>query len=341
MSNETICQQCVLPDSFPNVVIDEQGICNHCRSEALEDRVQFQERQKEAFHEIIEASRGKSPYEAVACYSGGKDSTYMLKMMVRDWGLKVLAFTLDNGFITEQSKANISTVAELLDVDHMFFKPSRQFMSRMYREAVLGDLHEGRGNYMTRISDVCLSCISVVNAYAARLAVQQGAPMIFAGFTPGQIPRAVVRNPQNHYRETYDSHRNKIEDRLGNHADRYLDVPENKTDLYQMSPFLVYEKSEAAILEQIRELGWEYPEGLDGCTSNCALNVVGNICHEKKFGFHPYVLELSKLVRKGLLPRDEALKKMEQSLSDELVQITFDKVGIRPEELERQTKDAA
>ncbi len=50
---------------------------------------------------------GKSAYDALCCYSGGKDSTYMLKMMVRQMGLKVLAFTLDNGFITDQSKQNI------------------------------------------------------------------------------------------------------------------------------------------------------------------------------------------------------------------------------------------
>ena len=209
----------------------------------------------------------------------------MLKTMVRDWGLRVLAFTLDNGFITDQSKANIARVAELLDVDHLFFRPSQQFMTRMYRQAVVGDLHEGRGNYQTRISDICLACISVVNAYAARLAVQNGAPMIFAGFTPGQIPRAVIQNPQRFYSDTYQAHRDHLEDRLGTTASRYLDVPEPRRDLYQMSPFLVYEKSEAVILEQIRELGWEHPEGLDGCTSNCALNVVGNICHQKKFGF--------------------------------------------------------
>ncbi len=83
----------------------------------------------------------------------------------------------------------------VLQVDHLFFKPARAFMTRMYKEsASSGDLNKARGNYVTRISDVCLSCITVVNTYAARLALQHRIPMIFAGFTPGQIPRAVIKN---------------------------------------------------------------------------------------------------------------------------------------------------
>ena len=53
----------------------------------------------------------------------------MLKMIVRELGLSALAFTLDNGFITSQSKENIAKVADCLDVDHLFFKPSRAFLA--------------------------------------------------------------------------------------------------------------------------------------------------------------------------------------------------------------------
>jgi hypothetical protein len=95
-----------------------------------------------------------------------------------------------------------------------------------------------------------------------------------------------------------------------------------------MSPYLVYEKSEAFILDAIRELGWVHPEKLDGCTSNCALNVVGNMCHEKKYGFHPYALELSKLVRKGLLSRDEALHKLSLQVEEHAVDETLIQLGV-------------
>jgi hypothetical protein len=341
MVGQSVCAECVLPSSFPNITFNGDGVCNYCTSEVPAHQADFQQRQREEFQQVVDSSRGHRPYDAIACYSGGKDSTYMLKMMVRDWDLKVLAFTLDNGFITGQSKANITRVADLLAVDHIFFKPSRAFMTRMYRQAALGDLNRPRGNYATRISDICLACISVVNAHAARLAIQHHTPMIFAGFTPGQIPRAVIQNPQRHYRQTFEHHAEHFHVLLGPDAERYLDVPESGADLYQMSPYLVYEKSEALILDEIRLLGWEHPEGLDGCTSNCALNVVGNICHQKKYGFHPYALELSKLVRKGLLSRDQALEKLSQPVDEQLIQIAFQRVGFGADELGQNTKEAA
>src|SRR6516165_11172905 len=328
MTEVRVCSRCVLPATFPNISFNEDGVCSLCSRPEAAQQTQFEDRQRREFEEVVEANRSKFLYDALCCYSGGKDSTYMLKMMVRDLGLNVLAFTLDNGFITDQSKQNIVKVVDILAVDHLFFKPARAFMTQMYREAVFGDLNQARGNYITRISDICLSCISVVNTYAARLALSHRIPMIFAGFTPGQIPRAVIKNNHRFYRQTYQQHRDHWNARLGTHAGQYLDLPDDSFEIYQMSPYLVFEKSEAFILDEIRELGWVHPEQLDGCTSNCALNVVGNLCHEKKYGFHPYALELSKLIRKGLLTRDEALHKLtleveEPALEQTLIQIGF------------------
>ena len=281
MTETTLCTKCVLPSTFPRIAFSEQGICSSCATGDVTHHAKFNARQREEFERVVETTRGKFPYDALCCYSGGKDSTYMLKMMVRDLRISVLAFTLDNGFITAESKDNILAVVDVLQVDHQFFKPSRASMTRMYKQAIFGDLNKYRGNYQARISDVCLACISVVNTCAARLALQNRIPMIFAGFTPGQIPRAVIKNNHHYYRQTYDQHGDHLRGLLGAEADRYLSLPEDSFELFQMSPYLVYEKSEASILAEIRSLGWEYPERLDGCTSNCALNAVGNLCHEK------------------------------------------------------------
>src|SRR5207248_699163 len=141
-------------------------------------------------------------------------------------------------------------------------------------------------------------------------------------------PRAVIKNNHRLYRETYRQHRSHWQESLGNQAEQYLGLPDDPFEIYQMSPYLVYEKSEAFILAEIRELGWVHPERLDGCTSNCALNVVGNLCHEKKYGFHPYALELSKLVRKGLLSRDEALHKLTVQVDEPTLLASLQQLGV-------------
>ena len=338
MTQVDLCTECVLPENFPNITFDESSVCTHCSTGEATHQDKFDERQRAEFEQTIKAVKNRFPYDAVCCYSGGKDSTYMLKMMVRELGLKVLSFTLDNGFITETSKENILRVVDILDVDHLFFRPSRQFMVQMYRQAIFGDLNSNRGNYQTRISDVCLACISIVNTHAARLALQNRVPMVFAGFTPGQIPRAVIKNNHHYYRQTFQQHRDHLHRALGPESERYLDLPEDPFEIFQMSPYLVYEKSEAFILSEIRSLGWKYPEQLDGCTSNCALNAVGNLCHEKKYGFHPYALELSKLVRKGLLAREDAIQKLNTQVEDRVMQATLVQLDITNQDIEALAK---
>jgi hypothetical protein len=335
-----ICSRCVLPAQFPNISFDAEGVCNYCRQVAAPYQAEFDDRQRREFQEIVQQTRGKQPYDALCCYSGGKDSTYMLQQMVHEHQLQVLAFTLDNGFITADAKDNILKIVEVLGVDHVFFKPSARWMKRSYRQAILGDLNAPRGNYSTRISDVCLSCISLVNAQAARLAIQQRIPLIFAGFTPGQIPRAVIKDPHHFYQQTFQQHRDHWHAELGDDAARYLDVADAEFTLYQLSPYLVFEVSERDILHEIRQLGWQNPRHLDGCSSNCALNAVGNLCHVKKFGFHPYVLELSKLIRKGLLSRENAIAKLETQVDPAIVSETMIQIDLDEEDLNRLRRAA-
>lgn len=340
MSGPEICAQCVLPRGFPNIQFDAAGVCNFCRQADPPHQNAFEQRQLGEFRQIVAENRGLHAYDAVCCYSGGKDSTFMLQQMVQVTRLNVLAFTLDNGFITDDAKRNIFKVLDQLGVDHLFVRPSAAWIKNSYRQAILGDLNAPRGNYSTRISDVCLSCISLVNAQAARLAIQQRIPMIFAGFTPGQIPRAVIKNPHHYYRETFERHRDHWQRELGSDVDRYLNVPEADFTLYQMSPYLVEAVPEQTILTEIRKLGWQNPRQLDGCSSNCAMNAVGNLCHQRKFGFHPYALELSKLIRKGLLSRGEALAKLAQQVEPAAIRQTMVQIGLSEDDLNKLRRAA-
>lgn len=347
----SLCIRCVLPGNFPNIAFDEAGLCNFCRrheaisgppkpagsSAAGAPEAPRDPEATREFFDFVNAQKGKQPIDAICCYSGGKDSTYMLKLMTQEWGLRVLAYTLDNGFITEQAKDNIRKVVETLEVDHVFYKPNAEFMRKMYVSSMLGELNKGRGNYKTRISDACLSCISLVNTYAAKLALQMKIPMVFCGFTPGQIPKAILKNSYKFYIETYESQKEHWKSLLGPDVESYFSIPaDGSFDVYQLSPYLVVDAPETLILEEIRKLGWVYPEKLDGCSSNCALNAVGNLCHEKRYGFHPYASELSQLIREGLLSRDEALEKLRKDVPREELDRTLGALGLTFAEVQAQ-----
>jgi hypothetical protein len=69
--------------------------------------------------------------------------------------------------------------------------------------------------------------------------------------------------------------------------------------------------TENEILERIKPLGWIKPGDVDGCSTNCTINSFNNYVHLRRFGYSPYELELSHLIRKKLLSREEALEKLQ------------------------------
>ncbi|MBN1980932.1 MAG: hypothetical protein JW795_05335, partial [Chitinivibrionales bacterium] len=128
------CAMCVLSASFPHITFDAQGVCSFCRN------AMFHTLQKESILQaqsqilqLFDTRRGLQGYDALVCYSGGKDSTYTLMLAVQHYRLKVLAFTLDNGFLPDQCFTNIRRTVDTLGVDHVIVKPSVTFMKALFK----------------------------------------------------------------------------------------------------------------------------------------------------------------------------------------------------------------
>ena len=64
--------------------------------------------------------RGEGAYDALLLFSGGKDSVYMLKRMRDEFpALRILAFTVDNTFMSPVAQENVAYLIRKLDVDHL------------------------------------------------------------------------------------------------------------------------------------------------------------------------------------------------------------------------------
>jgi hypothetical protein len=311
------CSCCILSEAYPGIEFDDQGVCNFCRDEIVEKTVDADiEESRTVVDVLIEAAKAKgAEYDAILCYSGGKDSTYTLKRAVERYGLKVLAFTLDNGFLSPEAFANMERAADALGVDRIVFRPSRRNYEGIIKASLVGPLY-ARAT-ARRISAGCQSCIWIVNNMALKIALEKGSPLILAGFTLGQVPAHGIYY-KNDYRFLLDS-RSKplasLRDAVGDGVLPYLTIREGllkSPDDYPHTVNLLAleDVSEKRVLEEVAEIGWVQPGGVDGCSSNCELNVLNNYAHELKYGFNPYELEFSLLVRRGLLSREEALAKV-------------------------------
>jgi hypothetical protein len=332
------CSRCILSSSFPGIEFDEKGECNFCRGEIVERTGDSDiSEAREAVARIFAAARGKSEYDAVLCYSGGKDSTYTLKRAVRYYGLKVLAFTLDNGYLSPVAVRNIERTTDALGVDRITFRPSKANFSGIIRASLERQIYPKAT--ARRISAGCQSCIWIVNNMALKIALEKRVGIVLAGFTLGQVPAHGIYY-KNDYGFLMESRKRPLESlraEVGDGILPYLTIapgllPGPGDYPYTVNLLAMEDVPESRVLEEVRELGWVQPDGVDGCSSNCELNVLNNYAHQKRFGFNPYELELSLLIRRGLLSREEALAKVTDQ-SESQLRKAMDSLGLKDEDL--------
>ena len=310
------CKKCLLTDKFPKIKFNEEGICNYCLHEEKSKKLAITdaERLLNEIDEELNKVKGKNRYDALVLYSGGKDSTYTLKLAVEKYGLNVLAYTYDNGYLSEQARVNILNIVEELNCDHIFFKPKRKAFIELSKIVSSNEIYPAQNK--TRISDICQACINTININAVELALEKDIPFIIAGFTSGQIPKnsVVYEFKYNTIKEFRKNQDEKILQLGGNELDKFLSLPK-KFESYEYFPryinlLTVQELSENDIIEECKKIGWVKPKDVDGSSSNCKLNSFSNLLFLYKYGFHPYEQELSTLIRKNLLTREEGLAKL-------------------------------
>lgn len=327
------CKNCVLPETFPGIRFNSDGICNFCLNFKGEANLREKRlRYRKKFEKLIKKYKGRGTYDVLMSYSGGKDSTYVLSILRESYKLNVLAVTFDNGFLPDQTFNNIQIVAEKLGFDHIFLKPRFDIIKKIFMECSKKNIYSQK--ILTRASTICTSCIAIVKFSSLRMALEKSIPFIVFGWSPGQIPipsSIMKNNPQlikmmqrTVFEPLYNLVGNKIEPYfLGEkHFKGSYHFP------YNVSPLSFLDYDEKKIFKKVFQLGWKVPKDVDAHSTNCLLNSFSNIVHKDQHNFHPYVFELAKLVREGHLDRSIALRKLNQPESPETVDLVKKKLGL-------------
>lgn len=312
-----LCVRCVLPETFPGVRFDDDGVCNHCRDALPLDGARARRAElREQVRASIAVRRGEGAYDCVVAFSGGKDSSYTLRHLVRDHGVRCLAVLVDNGFVSEQARRNADVITTALGVDFQIFKPASDFMKNLYlRSATQTEVHTKAA--IKRASSLCNSCINLINAHMLKTAVQVGAPLIAGGYLGGQVPRdsavlAVDLRAQASGREQAVA---RYVEHFGPGARAYFDThamirPDTDARVTILNPMLSLDVTEDEVIAAIGELGWRKVTDVGLNSSNCRLNDLGIALHHGQHKFHPYAFEMSELIRAGVMTRERALAKV-------------------------------
>lgn len=317
------CSRCVLPETFPGIEFDDDGVCTVCRNARSRERLDATKKKyRKRFEKLLMERRGGGVYDCLMAYSGGKDSTYTMLLLKEQYGLSILALTFDNGFVSPAAMDNIRSVAEVLNVDLMVFKPSFDLLKKIFRRAVDSDMYSRKT--LERASTICTSCMGIIKFVTLRMAIESGIPFITYGWSPGQAPTeaSIFKNNPPMIRSMQAALLEPIREAAGPEVERYFLTDEHlaREDRFphNISPLAFHDYDEAKIIKSIATLGWVKPDDTDPNSTNCLLNAFGNKVHRARFQFHPYAFELANLVREGHMERAEAIARLE-TVEDEKV----------------------
>ncbi len=329
-----ICQRCVLPESKPDIWLDEAGVCNICRDfDKQKDSYPQAKLLESDFVKILNQNKSAGKYDCLIMCSGGKDSTAALYYMKKRYKLNPLAFTFDHGFETEDALENVRNAVETLGVDFLLFKSD--FMKEMFAEIARSDDK----------AVLCHPCSMWYMGLTFEMAARFDIPMIVAGWTKGQATHQPLmsRCGCNVHQAEFVSMSKSTQaflDRYTKANQKYKDFPRSMEEVLAtakkrhkamvVSPhwFLPIDASEYVEILK-KELKWQFPRlSYPGLSTNCYLNFLSVHNSMKNFGYTHYHVEMSKMIRESLLSRQEALKLLEISFDHEVLRRVMEKLGL-------------
>ena len=125
------CNACNLPETYETLEFDAKGTCNICTQKEFKDEVVDWSGRKRQLDELVEAYRGKYDYDCLVPFSGGKDSTFTLNYLVKEYKIKPLVVQFNHGFMRQGLLQNNERTFRKLGVDVISFTPNWQLVKRL------------------------------------------------------------------------------------------------------------------------------------------------------------------------------------------------------------------
>jgi N-acetyl sugar amidotransferase len=204
------CSRCGLPETYETIEFDADGVCNVCRQQEFKQGKIDWAARKADFAAIVEQYRGKHEYDVIVPFSGGKDSTFTLYHMLKEYKVKPLVVQFNHGFMRPGLLANNERTFKKLGVDVLTFTPNWRVVRRVMLEALI------------RKGDFCWHCHTGIFSYPMHVALKFQVPFILWG------------EPSSEYTAYYDYRENEIEEVDETRFNRFVNLGITAEDMAGM-----------------------------------------------------------------------------------------------------------
>jgi hypothetical protein len=291
------CKTCLFDSSI--ATIHEDGECNYCK---LQAELKANAGDFEPVVQTIKKNK-KGKYDCLIGISGGADSSILLYMAVKYWGLNPLVIHLDNRWNTPEAEQNMRVVTDALGVNFITFRPDRQEYD------TLNDAFLAAGTPDADIpNDIAMMKLSY------QIADQHGIKYLLLGHDfkrEGSTPIKWTRMDSKYIEDVYHQYTGK---KLKNYPliSIWDQIYYGLKGIKQIRPFhyqfISDDNTRQEVMANLLNLGWR-PYGAKHC-ENVYTEFVGSYLLPVKFGIDKRIVYLSAQVREGMIDKDYARELM-------------------------------
>jgi N-acetyl sugar amidotransferase len=307
-----MCTRCVMDGSDPDLSLDSNGVCNHCRDYetiVLPKVPVPAERQsvlEQTVQRIKDEGRGQR-YDCIAGVSGGVDSSYVVHLAVK-LGLRPLAVHVDNGWNSEAAVRNIERLLTTHDLDLV----THVIEWEEFRALQLAFLRAG-------VVDMELLTDHAITAHLHRTARVHGVRHILSGNNYatefGMPPSWAHRKSDLRNLKAIARTTGTQVDSLPTASTLHLLFNQHvrRIEVVGLLNYVDYNKAQA-MQELTAEAGWEYYGGKH--YESLFTRFYQAHILPTRFGIDKRTAHVSSMVRSGQLSRDEGLVELDKPLYD-------------------------
>jgi len=325
-----VCSRCIYDERVSAISFDKEGVCNYCH-QLDQLRQQFgtgQLKGERLFDVIISDIKKKGQghkYDCVVGVSGGTDSSYLIYLAKKVWGLRPLAVHYDNTWNSAIATMNIQKVLKSLDVDlytHVVDNKEADDIFRSFFLAGVAEIEASTDLGYAYLLRKAASKFNVKYILEGHSFIEEGITPLGRNYFDGKYIKSIHRMYGKHKMNTYPLMT----------FSRFL-----KSAIIDRSMFIrplwyvQYNKEEAKAFLN-KEFGWEYYGGHH--LENRMTAFYHSVYLPQKFNSDMRNNTLSAKVRNGLMSREEAWKEYNQPpiIETELVDYFIKRLGLSDKE---------
>jgi hypothetical protein len=297
----TRCVNCAASEHM--ITLNDKQVCELCEHTQVGQSVEDIDTSADlaVFNELLSNTQGEGAYDVLVPYSGGKDSSYLIHRIQKEFpSIRILAFTVDNGFMSPVAKENVETLLLKLNVNHLFITPAPDFYKKLFRYGIthLND----EGGYGT----VDFSDGEFILDTARNIATEKKIPLILCGYSKYQVINGLKIKTFEYPKSLENKDRQYV---AGMPLSAFHDEHERaqwwqgnrhqtKAQPRLLFPLYCWDLEEEEILASVKKQGLVCESISPIVTNHLFIPVLG-VVDVHKFGYSSYEPEFCRMIRDG------------------------------------------